>query len=78
MHYSGPTDALTLDDPLHPLLRKLLATEDPAEFEELSLQLRTMLHNRIEQLRLEAKQVLKPTAPPKPERRKRKRNGNKP
>lgn len=62
-----------VDDPIHTLLKKLLATDDLVEFEELSRQLRSMLHERIEQLRNEAKS-LKPRART-PERRKRPRNG---
>jgi len=62
-----------LEDPIHSLLRKLLATEDPGEFEKLSLQLRSMLHERIEQLRADA-QALK-AKEQKAEQRKRKRNG---
>jgi hypothetical protein len=66
-----------LEGPLHPLLRKLLATENPVEFEKLSHELRTMLHDRIEALRKDA-QALQSKAR-KAERRKRKRNnGNAP
>lgn len=79
MHYIYPYlgRAQRLEDPIQPLLRKLLASEDPAEFEEISLQLRSMLHERIEQLRKQA-QSLKSKAQ-KVERRKRKRtDGNEP
>ena len=79
MHYISPTPGTcpSPEDPIHPLLRKLLASEDPAEFEEISLQLRSMLHERIEQLRKQA-QSLKPKEH-KVERRKRKRtDGNRP
>lgn len=66
-----------VDDPIHKLLKKLLATDDPVEFDALSHQLRSMLHERIERLRSEARS-LKPklrTA----DRRNRPRNGvNKP
>jgi hypothetical protein len=62
-----------LEDPIHPLLRKLLATDDPVEFEKIGLQLRSMLHERIEALRADA-QALK-NKERKAERRKRKRNG---
>ena len=66
-----------LEDPLHPLLKKLLATEDPAEFERLSHDLRTMLHERIEELRRDAQALQSKVK--KTERRKRKRNdGNAP
>lgn len=63
-----------VDDPIHALLKKLLATDDLVEFDSLSVQLRSMLHERIEQLRREAKS-LKPT--PQPERKGRPRNGSK-
>lgn len=45
------------DDPIHNVLQKLLATEDLAEFDALSAQLRSMLHERIERLRKEAKSL---------------------
>ena len=64
-----------MDDPIHKLLKKLLATDDLVEFDALSLQLRTMLHERIEHLRNDAKS-LKPKLN-SPERRKRPRNGAK-
>lgn len=64
-----------VDDPIHKLLKKLLATDDLVEFDALSLQLRSMLHERIEQLRHEAKS-LRPKVTPV-ERRKRPRNGAK-
>ncbi|HXJ87507.1 MAG TPA: hypothetical protein VMS18_11870 [Candidatus Binatia bacterium] len=63
-----------VDDPIHALLKKLLATNDLVEFDSLSAQLRSMLHERIEQLRKDAKS-LKPT--PKPERKRRLGNGSK-
>lgn len=44
-------------DPIHNVLKKLLATEDLAEFDALSAQLRSMLHERIERLRKEAKSL---------------------
>ena len=62
-----------MDDPIHKLLKKLLATNDLVEFDELSRQLSSMLHERIEQLGNEAKS-LKPRVRT-PERRKRPRNG---
>ena len=66
-----------MEDPLHPLLKKLLQTQDPAEFGQLSVELRSMLHERIEALRKDA-QALKSKAI-RTERRKRRRNeGNKP
>ena len=64
-----------MDDPIHKLLKKLIATDDLVEFDALSLQLRSMLHERIEHLRNEAKS-LKPKLTPV-ERRKRPRNGAK-
>lgn len=71
---NGPAKILTIvDDPIHKLLKKLLATDDPAEFDGLSLQLRTVLHDRIEQLRKEARS-LKPKQRPA-DRRKSPRNG---
>ena len=60
-----------MDDSIQKLLRELLATEDPVEFDTLSAQLRSLLHERIEKLRKEAA-ALKPRAS---ERRKRPRNG---
>ncbi len=63
-----------MEDPIHPLLRKLLASEDPAEFEEISLQLRSMLHERIEQLRTQAQSL--EAKEQRVDRRKRKRNGS--
>ena len=66
-----------LEDPIHPLLRKLLATDDPVEFEEVSLQLRSMLHQRIEQLRADA-QALKAKEQKLERRRRRRNDGNKP
>ena len=66
-----------MEDPLHPLLKKLLQTQDPTEFEKLSVELRSLLHERIEALRKDA-QSLKSKAIAA-ERRKRRRNGgNKP
>ena len=62
-----------MEDPLHPLLRKLLATEDAGEFEKLSHDLRSMLHERIEELRKDAQELQSKIR--KDERRKRKRNG---
>jgi len=62
-----------MDDVVHKLLKKLLATEDVAEFDALSLQLRSLLHERIEELRKEAKS-LKPKSKI-PDRRKAPRNG---
>jgi len=50
-----------------------LATEDHAEFEKLSHELRTMLHDRIEALRKDAQALQSKTR--KTERRKRRRNG---
>jgi hypothetical protein len=64
-----------VDDPAHKLLKNLLATDDPVEFDALSLQLRSMLHERIEHLRNEAKS-LKPKLN-LVERKKRPRDGTK-
>lgn len=61
-----------MDDPIHKLLKKLLATDDLVEFDALSRQLRSMLHDHIELLRNEAKS-LKPKIRT-PERRKRPRD----
>jgi hypothetical protein len=49
-----------VDDPIQKILKKLLATNDPLEFDALSSHLRTMLHERIEKLRKEARS-LKPS-----------------
>ena len=57
------------------MLEKLLVTEDLVEFQALSMQLRSMLHERVENLRNDAK-TLKSTAKPA-ERRKRPRDGPK-
>lgn len=66
-----------MEDPIHKLLKNLLATDDPLEFDDLSRQLRTVLHDRIEQLRQDAKS-LKPKQRSE-ERRKGPRHGtNKP
>lgn len=47
-----------VDDSIHQLLQKLLETEDLAEFDAVSLELKRELHKRIENLRKDA-QVLK-------------------
>lgn len=66
-----------VEDQIQRLLRKLLATEDAEEFETLSRELKTALHERIEQLRNEARGLKSKTI--ESERRKRPRNGkNKP
>ena len=57
-----------MEDYIHRLLQKLLATEDLAEFEALSTELKTALHERVESLRRHA-QGLRPKAAPR-ERRK--------
>lgn len=62
-----------VDDTIRNLLKKLLATDDVVEFDALSSELRSMLHERIEQLRNEAKS-LKPRLRT-PEQRKHPRNG---
>jgi hypothetical protein len=64
----------SVDDSIHKLLKKLLATDDPVEFDALSIQLRSLLHERIEQLRKEARS-LKPNTKVS-DRRKRPRNGS--
>jgi predicted nucleic acid-binding Zn-ribbon protein len=66
-----------VEDQIQRLLKKLLATEDAEEFETLSRELKTALHERIEKLRDEAR-ALKLKAG-ESDRRKRPRNGkNKP
>lgn len=62
-----------MDDPIHNLLKKLLATEDVREFDALSTELRLLLHERIEQLRKDAKSLQ--AKPQRVERRKRPRDG---
>jgi len=74
--YSFSTPATvsdSVDDPIQKLLKKLLATDDAAEFDALCAQLRSLLHERIEQLRKDAKS-LKPNTKVS-DRRKRPRNG---
>lgn len=44
-----------MDDYIQKLLKKLLATEDLAEFDELSLQLKSALRGRIDALREQAR-----------------------
>jgi len=62
-----------VDDPIQNLLKKLLTTDDVAEFDSLCVQLRSLLHERIELLRKDAKS-LKPNTKIT-DRRKRPRNG---
>lgn len=62
-----------MDDPIQKLLKQLLATDDPVEFDALSTQLRSLLHERIEKLRKEARS-LKPNTKVS-DRRKFPRNG---
>jgi len=67
-----------VDEYIRGLLKKLLATEDAAEFDLLSNELKSALHTRIEQLRKEAR-GLKTGKGNEVDRRKRPRNGtNKP
>jgi len=67
-----------VDDPIHLLLKKLLATEDLVEFDAISLELKTQLHERVERLRKDA-QGLKPNPPaPKDPGKRHKNGGNKP
>ncbi len=66
-----------MDDQVQSLLKKLLATEDPDEFEVLSRDLKTALHERIEKLRNDARGLK--SQPGDIDRGKRPRNGkNKP
>ena len=66
-----------VDDQIQRLLKKLLATEDPAEFEVLSHDLKAALHERIEKLRKDARGLNSKGVDR--DRRKRPRNGkNKP
>jgi hypothetical protein len=46
-----------VDDPIANLLKKLLDTEDMAEFEQVSGELKAALHERIEQLRKAARSL---------------------
>ena len=61
-----------VDDQIQVLLKKLLATEDLQEFEALSGQLKTALHDRIEKLRKDARGLT--SKPGETERRKRPRS----
>ena len=61
-----------MDDQIQVLLKKLLATEDLEEFEVLSRQLKTALHERIEKLREDARGLA--SNPGETERRKRPRS----
>jgi len=64
-----------VEDQIQSLLKKLLATEDAEEFETLSQELKTALHERIEKLRADARGLNTLES----ERRKRPRSGkNKP
>ena len=76
MNYSSSSTATvsdSVDDPIQKLLKTLLATDDVAEFDSLCAQLRSLLHERIEQLRKDAKS-LKPNTKIS-DRRKHPRNG---
>lgn len=77
LHFPNGPAALPniVDDPIHKLLKKLLASDDPVEFDGLSRQLRTVLHDRIEQLRRDAKSLRPKHRPAEP--RKIPRNGTK-
>jgi len=67
-----------VDEYIQGLLKKLLATEDAAEFDQLSNELKSALHARIEQLRKDAR-GLKTGKIVEADRRKRPRNDkNKP
>jgi len=64
-----------VEDHIQSLLKKLLATEDAEEFETLSRELKTALHERIEKLREDARGLKDVES----DRRKRPRNSkNKP
>jgi hypothetical protein len=67
-----------VDDPIHLLLKKLLATEDLVEFDALSLELRTKLHDRVDRLRKEAQALTRNPSDPEGRRRRPKDGGNKP
>lgn len=74
MDYSGRTAipcAYSVEDHIQSLLKKLLATEDAEEFEALSRELKTALHERIEKLREDARGLKSQTV--ENERRKRPR-----
>ncbi len=66
-----------VEDAIHQLLKKLLATDDPVEFDSLSSQLKSTLHDRIERLRQQA-QGLKDATRSSERRRKSRNGGNKP
>ena len=75
----GPSNQrpLTVDDQIQRLLKKLLATEDTQEFDTLSRELKAALHEKIEKLRRDARELKSRTG--ETDRRKRLRNGrNKP
>jgi hypothetical protein len=76
VNYSSSSTATvsdSVDDPIQKLLKTLLATDDVAEFDSLCARLRSLLNERIEQLRKDAKS-LKPNTKIS-DRRKRPRNG---
>jgi hypothetical protein len=75
--YIGCAQGLYVEDPIYQLLEKLIATEDLAEFDSISLQLKSLLHERIENLRRDARALKHRSA--SSERRRRPRNvGNEP
>jgi len=67
-----------VDDPIHLLLKKLLATEDLVEFDAISLELKTKLHERIEALREQAKGLRSDPAESHARRKRTKDGGNNP
>ena len=46
-----------MDDPIHILLKELLAAKEPREVDRLSLELRTALHERISAIRRHARSL---------------------
>lgn len=46
-----------MDDPIHILLKELLAAKEPAEIDRLSVELRTALHERISAIRRQARSL---------------------
>jgi hypothetical protein len=46
-----------VDDPIHILLKELLAAKEPAAIDRLSLELRTALHERISAIRRQARSL---------------------
>lgn len=48
---------MLVDDPIYLLLKGLLETDEPAEFDALSEELKSALHERVENLRHQARSL---------------------